>query len=132
MMLGYNKRLGLWLAAVTLAVVAGCSTAEWYIEDESEKMLADVRPLAEYVAMADWEEAEQGLARVVEHWQGARRVWLGLLSHAEVWNIDEALISLSVFMEEGKTEDAKNQLALVEYYLERSRESDDINWHNFF
>lgn len=130
--MGYNKRLGIWLAAVTLAVVIGCLAAEWYIEAESDKMLADLRPLAGYVAAADWENAEQGLGRAVEHWQGARRVWLGLLSHAEVWNIDEALISLSVFMDEQKSEDAKNQLSLVEYYLERSRESDDINWHNFF
>lgn len=129
---GYNGRLTLGLLFAGVLLVVFCSVAEWYIENESSKMLADMQPLAQSLELQDWDGAVQNFAEVAEHWQKARGVWLGLLSHREVWTIDEALIGLGAFVEERKSEDAKERLALVEYYLERSRESDDLNWHNFF
>lgn len=132
MKIGYNRRLALWLLLVTVLLVVFCRVAEGYIDSESGKMLADIAPLAENIEAGEWQTAAAGLERAAAHWQDFRRVWLGLLSHREVWNIDEALISLRVYVQEGKTEEALNRLDLLAYYLERSREGDDVNWHNFF
>lgn len=131
-MIGYNKRLALCLVVVTVLLVVFCSAAELYVEKESDDILSEVAKLRSSVVLGDWEEADSGLERAAEHWQESRRVWLGLLSHREVWTIDEVMISLGAYLGERQEEDVRNQLALLEYYLARAKESDNLNWHNFF
>lgn len=132
MRLGYNKRLAAGLVLAGVLLVAFCLGAEGYIARESRVMLDDVWPLAESVQAGDWQGAGARLDDLLWHWQGARRVWLGLLSHREVWNIDEVMLRLSVQVEEQQVEGAREQLALVQYYLERANLSDEVNWSNFF
>lgn len=129
---GYNKRLAVALVLAGTLLLGFCWGMEQYMERESRAMLADVLPLAQSVAAKDWATAEDELGKVLTHWQSMRRVWLGLLSHREVWNIDEALLGISVMVEEERHEEAREQLALVQYYLERAYLSDRVNWSNFF
>lgn len=129
---GYNWRLAAGLLLAGLLLVGFCWGLEMYMERESRAMLAEVLPLAESVEVQDWAQAEVRLGEVLAHWQRMRRVWLGLLSHREVWNIDEALLGIGVFVEEERRGEAREQLALVQYYLERAYLSDEVNWSNFF
>lgn len=130
--MGYNKRLAAGLVLAGVLLVAFCLYAEGHIERESRLILDDVQLLAENVAAEDGEAAVAQLSAVQEHWQQARRVWLGLLSHREVWNIDEVMIRLGVALSEEKWEAAREELGLAEYYLERAYLSDEVNWSNFF
>lgn len=132
MRLGYNKRLAAGLVLAGVLLVAFCLGAEGYIARESQVMLDEVWPLAESVQAGDWQGAGVRLGDLLGHWQGARRVWLGLLSHREVWNLDEVMLRLSVQVEEQQVEGAREELALVQYYLERANLSDEVNWSNFF
>lgn len=129
---GYNKRLAVALLLAGALLLGFCRGMEQYMERESRAMLADVLPLAQSVAAEDWDSAEDELGAVLAHWQRMRRVWLALLSHREVWNIDEALLGISVMVEEERRDEAREQLALVQYYLERAYLSDRVNWSNFF
>lgn len=132
MKLSYNKRLAMWLLVVTLLVVGFSVGASWYIDSESASLLAELAYLPEQVQNQQWQAAEAALAESLEHWQNTRRIWLGLLTHQEVWNIDTAFISLDAFMAGQKQDDALNQLALLEYYLALAAEGDAVTWHNFF
>lgn len=128
----YNVRLAIGLLIAGLLLVAFCRAGEWYVESACGRMLEDVLPLAASIENESWEVAGEQRDELVEHWRRVRRVLLGLLSHREVWNIDEVLIGMSAYLDGQQREDALERLALVEYYLERSVGAEEINWSNFF
>lgn len=132
MKLSYNKRLAVWLLLVTLLTVGFCVAAEQYIDKGSKYLLAELTVLPEQIEDGEWAQAEAMLDESYGDWQNCRRIWLGLLSHQEVWNIDTAFISLSSFLKEEKRDDALNQLSLLAYYIERVKDSDTVTWRNFF
>ena len=132
MKLSYNKRLALWLLGVTVLVVAFSVGAEVYIASESKSLLSELAILPEQVEGEEWGQAEAMLDASLDSWRQTRRIWLGLLSHQEVWNIDTAYISLNSFLAARNRDEVMNQISLLQYYLQRVAEDGRVVWHNFF
>lgn len=130
--MGYNKRLCCWLVLAAALTVGFCLGGGRYVAAgaaELEGQLAEAR-LA--VAAADWPRAEQLLREADACWQQQRRVWLGLMNHQDVSNIDLAFAGAGVYARAGQQADALAQLRQAGYFLQQAVESDRVCWHNLF
>ena len=132
MRLSYNKRLACLLLAVMLALVAMCCLAAGYLQNVSADLLAGLAGLETQVQAENWPTARQITQSSLSDWQAVRRVWLSLLPHQDVINIDTAFISMQAFLQQEKPEEVLNQLALLQYHLTLVAENEKLNWHNFF
>lgn len=132
MRFGYNARLSLVLALVALLTVAFCWQASAYIERTADNLAVYVAEVRGAVKAGDWPAANDSLQQSLADWQRTRPVWLGLLNHQDVTNIDLALHSLQAFEQEQRADEALNQLSLLDYYLNLVVESDRVNLSNLF
>ena len=130
--LGYNRRLGLCLALVAALTLGFCWGAAWFVEAESRALGGEVAAAAEAAAAEDWPQALLRLAQAHSQWQDTRRIWLGLMNHQEVSNIDLAFDGAAVYLEQRVQADTLAQLRQLRYYLELAVESDRLCWHNLF
>lgn len=132
MRLSYNKRLACLLLLVMLALVAMCCLAAGYLQNVSADLLAGLAGLESQVQAENWPTARQITQCSLSDWQAVRRVWLSLLPHQDVINIDTAFISMQAFLQQEEPEEVLNQLALLQYHLTLVAENEKLNWHNFF
>ena len=132
MRLSYNKRLACLLLLVMLALVAMCCLATGYLQNVSADLLAGLAGLESQVQAENWPTARQITQCSLSDWQAVRRVWLSLLPHQDVINIDTAFISMQAFLQQEEPEEVLNQLALLQYHLTLVAENEKLNWHNFF
>lgn len=132
MRLSYNKRLACLLLLVMLALVAMCCLGANYLQNVSAGLLDGLADLEPQVQAENWPQARQTSQRSLGDWQAVRRIWLSLLPHQDVINIDTAFISMQAFLQEEKPEEVLNQLALLQYHLTLVAENEKLNWHNFF
>ena len=132
MRLGYNARLSLGLAAVSLLTLLFCWQASAYIEKTADNLTVYLTDVRGAVQAEDWPAAGLTLQRSLTDWRQARPLWLGLLNHQDVTNIDLAFHSLQAFAQEQRTDEVLNQLSLLDYYLNLAVESDKLNLSNLF
>ena len=132
MRLGYNARLSLGLVVVSLLTLLFCWQASAYIEKTADNLTAYVSEVRGAVQADDWPAADDALRQSLTDWGQARPLWLGLLNHQDVINIDLAFHSLQAFEEEQRTDEVLNQLSLLDYYLNLVTESDKLNLSNLF
>lgn len=132
MKLSYNKLMTAYLLLVTVLVLALCFWTSFYVRGVSAELRQGLAGMDTLVAGGSWDEAGRQLAADYAVWQEKRGVWLGLMNHQDVVNIDLAFISLQAYLEQQKPEDTLNQLAAVRYYLELMSENERLTWHNFF
>ena len=132
MHISYNTRMAGWLLLVSLLTIGFCLLASAYVSQTVAEMQEGLAGVETALQTEDWPGLEQALSQSRQKWQKARPFWLGLMNHQDVTNIDLSLQSLQAYGQEQKREDVRNQLHLLDYYLQLAVECDRLTWSNLF
>lgn len=130
--MGYNMRLGCWLLLAAVLTVGFCIGGAAYVEDGASELGARVTQAVAAVEGEDWPRAELIVEGGAERWRRIRSVWLGLMNHQDVYNIDLAFANARVYAAGTQKADTLAALAQLSYWLRTAVESDRLCWHNLF
>ncbi len=130
--MGYNMRLCCWLVLTAALTVGFCLGGALYVEGGASKLGGQVAQAVAAVEGEDWPRGELVIEQGAPQWEQTRRIWLGLMNHQDVYNIDLAFANAGVYAAETQKADTLAALSQLGYWLRTAVESDRLCWHNLF
>ncbi|NLM03770.1 MAG: DUF4363 family protein [Clostridiales bacterium] len=93
-----------------------------YINNSADQLTYEIEKLDESIDELNWDEAKIHMEGIMDNWQKIKKIWLTILEHEEVNNIDLLLGRLKRYVEIEESNDATSEIAALKLLIQHTTE----------
>jgi hypothetical protein len=123
------------LIAITAiaALIIGASLFEGrLLRNDANNLGEKISTIEKSTKQEDWSMAEKNLNSVIDEWPKVENKWSVILDHAEIDNIEDALIKVAAFIKAKDSTSALAELASLKNFINHIPEKEAFNLKNIF
>lgn len=119
--------------AVIVALILGASLFERrLLNNDAQNLEAKIINVENSTKKEDWEMAETNLSSVLDEWPKVENKWSVLLDHAEIDNIEDALIKVDAYIKAKDASSALAELASLKNFIKHIPKKEAFSIKNVF
>lgn len=121
---------------ILIAIFGGGICTENYLKNTSDDVSNKLEKLKQNTIIAkqteNREEIKKEIDNIKKEWEEISKWWSIIVVHQEIDTIENALIKAKLNVEEGKLEDALQEIETAKFFVKHVRERERVSLKNIF
>jgi len=120
------------IAAISVFIIGTSTYANRILKNDAQSLEEKINHVQVSTKNEDWNTAESGLTSILEEWPKVEGKWSILLDHAEIDNIEDALIKVAEYIKAKDSSSALAELASLKNFIGHIPKKEAFSIKNIF
>jgi len=120
------------IAAISVFIIGTSTYANRILKNDAQSLEEKINHVQVSTKNEDWNTAESGLTSILEEWPKVEGKWSILLDHAEIDNIEDALIKVAEYIKAKDSSSALAELASLKNFISHIPKKEAFSIKNIF
>lgn len=127
-----NARILITIAVIIVLIFGAAFFESLLLKNDAKNLEAKIINVEDSTKKEDWKMAETNLSSVLDEWPKVESKWSVLLDHAEIDNIEDALIKVDSYIKAKDASSALAELASLKNFINHIPKKEAFSIKNVF
>ncbi len=118
------------LSTIVIVILVFCASSYRYISLSSQNLSQQLPIINQAIKAEEWSTAASLFATCTADWQNISRIWLTLIDHQDMRDIEISFTDMQVLIDLQNKERALREMANLAYYIEQINNGEQLSLQN--
>lgn len=128
----HTAKILISIIIITALIIGASIFANRILINDAQSLEDKISHVQSSTEKEDWSTAETGLTSILDEWPKVESKWAVLLDHAEIDNIEDALIKVNEYIKAKDSSSALAELASLKNFINHIPKKEAFSLKNIF